>query len=148
MNNSYDEIISYLCIGSINAIPDYFKFSLIVNCTKLVDTNNLSNIINIPINDDPFDCKQLLHLIDQTTVLNKIHECIMNEQPVLVHCNAGMQRSCALVACYLIKYNNMNPITAIEFIRFKRPIAFFGNVNFQSAILLFYNKQKRLNINS
>jgi protein-tyrosine phosphatase len=74
----------------------------------------------------------------EKNVLEKIYEHVSNKKPVLVHCHAGMQRSCAVVACYLIKYNYMEPTSAIQFIRFKRPIAFFGQVNFQSAIDLFY----------
>jgi protein-tyrosine phosphatase len=66
----------------------------------------------------------------------------MNNKPVLVHCKNGMQRSCGVVACYLIKYNYMTPIDAIQFIRYKRPIAFFGNVNFQEAIDLFHKMHK------
>jgi protein-tyrosine phosphatase len=136
MNNPYDEIVSYLCIGSSAAIKDYHKFTLIVNCTKNIDHNK--NIINIPINDDPLECHNFLSLMSKTQVLDKIHTCLMNNQPVLVHCQAGMQRSCALVACYLIKYNYMESSNAIQFIRLKRHIAFFGAVNFQTAIDLFY----------
>lgn len=136
MNNSYDEIVSYLCIGSINAIKDYNKFTLIVNCTKQIDNSN-NNIINILINDDTSKQHQLLSLIEKTQVLDKIHDCIQNNQPVLVHCQDGMQISCALVACYLIKYNYMETSNAIQFIRLKRPISFFGAVNFQAAIDLF-----------
>jgi protein-tyrosine phosphatase len=52
-----------------------------------------------------------------------------------------MQRSCALVACYLIKYHNMKPIDAINYIKSKRRIAFFGNVNLLSTIEQFYQQQ-------
>ena len=58
--------------------------------------------------------------------------------PVLVHCYAGMQRSCAVVACYLIRYHNMNPQEAINFIKSKRSIAFAGRVNFIKTIEEFY----------
>ena len=138
MNNPYDKIISYLCIGSFHAIPDYPKFSLIIDCTKHIDTSKFENVIQIPIDDLPEESYHLLQLMKEKNVLEKIHECITNKKPVLVHCHAGMQRSCAVVACYLIKYNFMDPISAIQFIRYKRPIAFFGQVNFQSAIDLFY----------
>lgn len=51
-----------------------------------------------------------------------------------------MQRSCALCACYLIKYHKMKPIEAINYIKSKRPIAFFGNVNLLSTIEQFYKE--------
>jgi protein-tyrosine phosphatase len=143
MNNSYDEIISYLCIGSYHAISDYSKFNLIINCTKHIDTSNIENVIQLPVNDLPEESGHLLQLMKEKNVLEKIHNNIINKKPVLVHCHAGIQRSCAVVACYLIKYNYMEPTSAIQFIRFKRPIAFFGQVNFQSAIDLFYLENLR-----
>jgi protein-tyrosine phosphatase len=143
MNNSYDEIISYLCIGSVKAMEDYPKFTLIVNCTKHIDTTSFDNVIQIPINDSPDESSHLLQLMERTQILDKIHECLIHNKPVLVHCHAGMQRSCALVACYLMKYNYMDPVAAIQFIRHKRHIAFFGSVNFQSAIDLFYLENLR-----
>jgi protein-tyrosine phosphatase len=62
----------------------------------------------------------------------------MNKKPVLVHCFAGMQRSCAVVACYLIKYYNITPLDAINFIKKKRNVAFFGGVNFMRTLEMFY----------
>ena len=53
---------------------------------------------------------------------------------ILIHCFAGMQRSCALVACYLINYHHMTPNEAIDYIKTKRPIAFFGQVNFMETL--------------
>jgi protein-tyrosine phosphatase len=57
----------------------------------------------------------------------------------------GQQRSCAVVACYLIKYYNLTPQEAIDFIKLKRPIAFFGNVNFLQTIEFFYQNPKLKN---
>ena len=71
-------------------------------------------------------------------VLEKINTAINNNNKVLVHCYAGQQRSCAVVACYLIKYNNMNPYTAVNYIKMKRRIAFFGEINFIAAIINFF----------
>lgn len=140
--NAYDQIIEYLFLGSKRAVDTYaYQFSMIVNCTRSSDIpfpKNDTIQIRIPINDDPSDCDKLGLLIQETRVLEQIHESIVAKQPVLVHCFAGMQRSCALVACYLIKYYGMTPDEAVEYIRHKRPIAFFGEVNFKSAIDAFY----------
>ena len=105
-----------------------------------VDIKNPENTIRIPINDDPYDNNLFLQLLYDTNILQKIHTSINNKEPVLVHCFAGQQRSCALVACYLLKYNNMNPYQAINYIKEKRRIAFFGNINFISAIVNFFYK--------
>ncbi len=136
--NMYDEIIEYLYVGSASALNHSEKFNLIVNCTTNVYIKTSVNTIRIPIYDDPYDTNLFLQLLDDTNVLEKIHTSINNKEPVLVHCYAGQQRSCALVACYLIKYKNMTPDTAINYIKQKRRVAFIGNVTFISAIVHFF----------
>jgi protein-tyrosine phosphatase len=136
--NMYDEIIEYLYVGSASALNHSEKFNLIVNCTTNVYIKTSVNTIRIPIYDDPYDTNLFLQLLDDTNVLEKIHTSINNKEPVLVHCYAGQQRSCALVACYLIKYKNMTPDTAINYIKQKRRVAFIGNVTLISAIVHFF----------
>jgi protein-tyrosine phosphatase len=67
---------------------------------------------------------------------------------VLVHCHAGMQRSCAIVACYLVKYYDMTSYESISFIRAKRHIAFLYSINFLETInlVLFDNKNNNKKI--
>ena len=38
----------------------------------------------------------------------------MNRQSVLIHCHAGMQRSAAVLACYLIRFYKMTPEDAVN----------------------------------
>lgn len=139
--NYYDEIITNLFIGSMLSLQFNDKFSMIVNCTEdemIKFPANCKNCIRIPIEDDPIECSNLLNFIIETKVLEKINTSIINNELVLVHCFAGRQRSCALVACYLIKYHKMTPTTAINFIIDKRRVAFFGGITFISAIVSFY----------
>ena len=147
-SNPYDKIIDFLYVGSIKSLPSYNNFSLIVNSTP--DINPLNKInkyndiyIRLPINDNPDDYSKLLPLIYKTNVLEKIHHSIINKKSVLVHCYSGMQRSCAVVACYLIKYHNMNVNEAIEFIQNKRYLAFYKNVHFIESIKKFYLENKK-----
>ncbi len=138
-----DEIINHLYVGGLNSFETKNDFSLIVNCTKNEKISNQNNInfIRIPINDDPYESEKMLMLINELSVIDIIHNTLLNNNDVLVHCSAGMQRSCALVTCYLIKYHNMKPIDAINYIKSKRRIAFFGNVNLLSTIEQFYQQQ-------
>ncbi len=146
--NPCDEILPNLYLGSIKALGtyeckalDYYMIVDLIKNTFIQEKHNsLSNVhiyINLPVHDSPDECDTLLSLIYETQVLEKMHAALQENKPVLVHCFAGMQRSCALVACYLIKYNNMTPYEAIDYIKSKRPIAFFGQVNFMELILLF-----------
>ena len=142
--NPYDEILPNLYLGSIKALGtyeckaiDYYMIVDLIKHTFLLEKPSSHIYINLPAHDSPDECDTLLALIHKTQVLEKIHLALQENKPVLVHCFAGMQRSCALVACYLIKYHNMLPYEAIAYIKFKRPIAFFGNVNFMELILSF-----------
>ena len=143
-SNPYDKIVDYLFLGSRKAIekePEYF--SLIVNCTKDIRVpENCNSFIRIPIDDSPDESENLIFFIKQTQVLEQIHEHIQNKEPVLVHCLAGAQRSCALVACYLIKYYDITPDAAINYIKNKRRIAFYEYVNLEEAIEIFYDELK------
>jgi protein-tyrosine phosphatase len=65
---------------------------------------------------------------------------LMNEynnrgnRSILVHCHAGMQRSAAVVAMFLIAKYRCSPNEAIQYIRSKRSIAFMPGTNFNDSI--------------
>jgi protein-tyrosine phosphatase len=67
-------------------------------------------------------------------IVSKLSKEYRTEEPILVHCAAGMQRSAAVMAMFLIAKENMSAEDAIKFIREKRPIAFMPMANFGSAI--------------
>jgi dual specificity MAP kinase phosphatase len=143
--NPFDKIVDYLFIGSARALQTDDKFDMIVNCTKdslIAFPDYCQNCIRIPVSDEPQEYNKFMELLSQTNVLERINNAVQNKENVLVHCFAGQQRSCALVACYLMKYYNLRPEEAINYIKSKRRIAFFGQINFISAIIHFFYYKK------
>jgi atypical dual specificity phosphatase len=67
-----------------------------------------------------------------------INERIKNNEPVMVHCAAGIGRTGTILASYLIKYQGLTAKEAIEKIRQERP----GSIQSESQemAVTFYEK--------
>jgi atypical dual specificity phosphatase len=73
--------------------------------------------------------------IDETVEF--IQNRIKNNEPVMVHCAAGIGRTGTILACYLIKYEKLSASDAIQKVRKERP----GSIQSKSqeiAIGLYY----------
>lgn len=135
--NAYDEIIKNLYVGGEIASVKYGdQFDVIINCTPDVPfPPNCKKGIRIPVYDDPSMATYMYQFLTQYKILEFMNEELSTGNRVLVHCHQGMQRSCAVIACYLIRYNNgLSPENAIEYVKKRRPIAFYMGVNFLDTI--------------
>jgi hypothetical protein len=140
----YDKILPNLFIGNAVAPNVYgYRFHTVVNCTPNVNfPPNCKKCIRLSVDDDPSEIEHLYQLILETNTLQNIRNSLEQNEPVLVHCHAGMQRSCAVVACYLIIYHYFTPRTAIKFIKQHRAVAFYGGVNFLETIQKVYDNRE------
>jgi len=117
----YHEIIPNLYIGDCSSVI----FSMIVNCAKEDEipfsfkSDYQSITIRIPTQDNQNESQLLLHYMSNTDILEKIHSFITNNKAVLVYCSPNMNRSCAILSCYFIRYHKMTAVEAVQFIRSK-----------------------------
>lgn len=132
------EIVTGLYVGSErDARENSSSFDLVVNCTPHVPYYTAAHHVRLAVQDDPFDAPKLYDALQRGTsqdVLARIHDCLRNEEQVLVHCQAGAQRSAAVAACYLVAHTGLTTQEAVEQVRCQRPIAFFFGVNLIDTI--------------
>lgn len=139
------EIITGLYLGNDkNSEINSLGYSMVVNCTPNLPFHIICpDKVRIPIIDDPFESVPLFQILRDTDVIDKMHNHLKINNTILVHCQAGAQRSPSVVACYLIKHHIMTPEEAIQLIKSKRKEAFFWGINFTKTIDMFYDHCKK-----
>ena len=142
--NPADEVLPGLWLGSRYAAlnPDYLKekrIRAVFNCTKDIpfDTS-IPRQYRVPVDDNLQEAEiRNLELWSYEVVYKIAHEMRRAQKDgtaVLVHCAAGMQRSAASIAMYLIATKGMKTDQTIEYIQSKRSIAFRPSANFEKSI--------------
>jgi protein-tyrosine phosphatase len=138
------EIVPGIWLGNKRAAANF----------KWIKENNITAVFNaskdipflpiikkqyrIPVDDNlqPEEIRNMT-LWSQETVYKVLKE--HNEKnTILIHCAAGMQRSAAIVAMYLIATRGLSWNQAITYIQGIRPIAFRPAPNFKDSIIEFY----------
>ena len=147
--NPADEIIPGIWLGSYKAAsnPQWLannRIGCVFNCTKDIAFHPTTPVkYRVPVDDNLKDEEiRNLELWSYEIVFKLLKE-YKKGKPILVHCAAGMQRSAACMAMFLITLKHMKPIEAITYIRSKRPIAFRPAVNFRKAIDSFYESYQK-----
>ena len=146
LGNNADEILPGLWLGNSKASKDTKwlqekNIQTVFNCTKDLPFHYLAkHCYRVPVDDNlqPQEIRNLeLWSFEITAKLAREYK---TGNPILVHCAAGMQRSAAVMAMFLIATQQMNSEQAIQYIRQRRPIAFMPMVNFGQSIRGFEQK--------
>jgi dual specificity phosphatase 12 len=150
LGNNADEILPGLWLGNGKAAKD-LKFleekhiQAIFNCTKDIPFAPIqANKYRVPV-DDNLQSAELRNLeLWSFEIVAKIAKERREGHAMLIHCAAGMQRSAAVVAMYLIATQQISKEEAIKFIRQKRSIAFMPMANFGPSISGFEHSLGKL----
>jgi len=122
------------------------QIGAIFNCTKNLPFIHGTKIhmYRIPVDDNlqEDEIRNLQHW--SWEIVYKITNERTSGNRILIHCAAGMQRSAAVTAMYLISHYRCTTDEAIAYIKSKRPVAFFGNANFYMSIKQFENSFRKM----
>jgi atypical dual specificity phosphatase len=131
--------------GSVTGKPDKFSWLIenklagsaiptSIDEVRWVIDQGIKSIVTIreePLSDEWINDVNYLHVMsndmgvpafnDLTHTVDFIHRRLAHNEPVLVHCLAGLGRTGTILACYLVKYQNMSAVDAIQNVRKERP---------------------------
>jgi len=150
-SNPAHEILPGLWLGNKAASQDRMwlqtsQIGAVFNCTKdLPFVQNIGiHMYRVPV-DDNLQAEELRNLQHWSwEIVYKLTKERSDGKRVLVHCFAGMQRSAAVTAMFLISQYRCTTDEAIAFIKKRRPIAFYGNVNFYPSIKQFETSFRKM----
>ena len=126
---SFEEI-KWLIEGGVKSIVTVREESL--------DDDWIKNINYLHIHSNDMGVPEFEDLVK---AVDFIHQRITNNEPVMVHCLAGLGRTGTILACYLIKYQKLSADDSIQKVRESRP----GSIQSFSQEEIIFQFEKSVN---
>lgn len=148
--NNADQIIPQLWLGNKLAAHDEAflrnaNIQAVFNCSKDIPFHaSVKRRYRVPVDDNlqPEEIRNL-ELWSYEIVVKMLAEYKAGRN-IFVHCAAGMQRSPAVIAFFLIATQNMTTDQAMAFIKQRRPIAFTPSANFEASMRGFEDSFQKI----
>ena len=138
-----NEILPRIWLGNARASmdEDFIRknnINVVFNCTKNLPFSPIIPIkYRIPV-DDNLQEEEIRNMeLWSSEIAFKILGEYTAGHRILVHCMAGMQRSAASMAFFLIVLKNIHALDAMKLIKTRRSIAFYPRANFGRSIDFF-----------
>lgn len=139
-SNNADEILPNVWLGNLKAAHDetFLKnanIQVVFNATKDAPFHpSIRRRYRVPV-DDNLQESEIRNLeLWGYEITYKLLKEYKEGRPILIHCHAGMQRSPAITAMFLMVLYRMSTDQAKAYIRNRRPIAFLPSANFEKAM--------------
>lgn len=138
-----NEILPRLWLGNAKASldPEFIQknhINVVFNCTKDRPFSSLIQTkYRVPVDDNLQEGEIRNMELWSAEIAYRLLSEYQKGHTILVHCAAGMQRSAAAIAFFLISYHHTHTKDAILFIKERRPIAFHPSANFLRSIQSF-----------
>lgn len=138
--NPADMIVPRIWLGNKYASMDeaFLRqqgIETVFNCTKdLPFHSSMRRRYRVPV-DDSLEEEEIRNMeLWSFEIIYKLLLEYKQGKTILVHCAAGIQRSAAVVTMFLMVLSGMKHEDAMQYVKERRPIAFYRNANFLKSI--------------
>jgi len=139
-SDNANQILPGIWLGNLKAAQDetFLRnagIQVVFNCTKDAPFHpSIRRRYRVPV-DDNLQADEIRNLeLWGYEIVYKMLQELKQGRTIYVHCHAGMQRSPAVVAMFLIAVHRMSVDQAKLYIKQRRPIVFYPSANFEAAM--------------
>jgi hypothetical protein len=133
------EIVPNIWLGDIEGekYKSNIDIKYVVNCVKdlsfLNNSDEYRGIVKKSL--EKYEIIKFYEYLCETTKF--LYKNMIMDEPTLIFCENGNQKSASVIAAFLIKYGNHSKENAIKAIRTKYKSAFYPDINYIYSLEMF-----------